>query len=736
MLTIHPEPSWTRSPPPASAFVHRVRLLARLARAWLLVWTQQVRKGRAEKVWGDRQVFLLLGIRLGLEGVNPIYYEARKLLYTFPQSVGIAGGRPSSSYYFVGVQGEGLFYLDPHHSRPAVPLRPFAGEQPSVHRPLSSQGHGHSPWPRGGVRARPLDEPRVRARTQLRARGITEPGAGVPPRGIHDPDFAQGRGQTPMMEGELVVVRPYSRVASSSTSHDGSGSRHGQERHEGAGAARGLMTPVEESYYARAYSAAEMRTFHCERLLRTIFTIQDEDDDDEMGFQSISDPEELEDAATCRLHRTHHGLMPPMAMQSPAPPTPQRHPSLTRTLTTIPIPPHTPPPRAAARHAARSTRRKTPLRPLCLSLARASTSVAPPPAPAGKEKGTVGSAHGSGHSQASSPPLPPPTKKEAVAVPSIGGTHEGLGRPVAGGDMRPGAYMRIAFLGKPTFVAFSTTSASGTRLVAESARERRSGLCGGDSCMVWALQPEGFWRLGGPFFSFLFRDEKGGWGAWIFGEDPLGVWGLCSPALFSRSAAFGALICPRGEKGGWEFWFAFLFAFLRVGLRGSELDTSLAILADNKDAPLPFEQLIMKLNVGLLERMKTVEHFSAWFTKLECAGLRPYYFELNTLDMNNRRAEPTIAYAVIHKQMFPHEQPLRTSFIQRYCRNGAHLASFRKKLMWMNTSSSRHYPLPDTGARMSTTAESPKCAYQSFLANENYRCRAFALLEFKIPDNS
>ncbi|KAJ7917415.1 hypothetical protein B0H13DRAFT_1870288 [Mycena leptocephala] len=54
----------------------------------------------------------------------------------------------SSCYYFVGVQGDGLFYLDPHHSLPAVPLRPFAGEQlfaSSVHRPLSSQGHGHSP---------------------------------------------------------------------------------------------------------------------------------------------------------------------------------------------------------------------------------------------------------------------------------------------------------------------------------------------------------------------------------------------------------------------------------------------------------------------------------------------------------------------------------------------------------------------------------------------------------------
>ncbi|KAJ7224495.1 hypothetical protein GGX14DRAFT_351458 [Mycena pura] len=74
--------------------------------------------------WGDRPVLLLLGLRLGLEGVNPIYYDAIKQLYTFPQSVGIAGGRPSSSYYFVGAQGDGLFYLDPHHSRPALPLYP------------------------------------------------------------------------------------------------------------------------------------------------------------------------------------------------------------------------------------------------------------------------------------------------------------------------------------------------------------------------------------------------------------------------------------------------------------------------------------------------------------------------------------------------------------------------------------------------------------------------------------
>ena len=38
--------------------------------------------------------------------------------------MGIASGRPSSSYYFVGLQADNLFYLDPHHARPAIPLRP------------------------------------------------------------------------------------------------------------------------------------------------------------------------------------------------------------------------------------------------------------------------------------------------------------------------------------------------------------------------------------------------------------------------------------------------------------------------------------------------------------------------------------------------------------------------------------------------------------------------------------
>lgn len=35
---------------------------------------------------------------------------------------GLHRGRPSSSHYFVGVQGQNYFYLDPHTTRPALPL--------------------------------------------------------------------------------------------------------------------------------------------------------------------------------------------------------------------------------------------------------------------------------------------------------------------------------------------------------------------------------------------------------------------------------------------------------------------------------------------------------------------------------------------------------------------------------------------------------------------------------------
>lgn len=66
---------------------------------------------------------LLIGTRLGIDRVTPAYWPSLKAALQLPQAVGIAGGRPSASHYFVGQQGNSFFYLDPHHTRPALPMR-------------------------------------------------------------------------------------------------------------------------------------------------------------------------------------------------------------------------------------------------------------------------------------------------------------------------------------------------------------------------------------------------------------------------------------------------------------------------------------------------------------------------------------------------------------------------------------------------------------------------------------
>lgn len=85
-----------------------------------------------------KPTLVLVGTRLGLDKITPVYWEALKASLKMPQSVGIAGwvynhyeklgrpnsvsGRPSSSHYFIGVQGSYFFYLDPHQTRVALPL--------------------------------------------------------------------------------------------------------------------------------------------------------------------------------------------------------------------------------------------------------------------------------------------------------------------------------------------------------------------------------------------------------------------------------------------------------------------------------------------------------------------------------------------------------------------------------------------------------------------------------------
>ncbi|KAK3881551.1 hypothetical protein Pcinc_014023 [Petrolisthes cinctipes] len=67
-----------------------------------------------------RSVLIMVPVRLGGESLNPIYHPCIYSLFTHDLSVGIIGGRPKHSLYFVGFQEESLIHLDPHLVQDAV----------------------------------------------------------------------------------------------------------------------------------------------------------------------------------------------------------------------------------------------------------------------------------------------------------------------------------------------------------------------------------------------------------------------------------------------------------------------------------------------------------------------------------------------------------------------------------------------------------------------------------------
>ncbi|GAB4858977.1 Cysteine protease atg4 [Ancistrocladus abbreviatus] len=67
-------------------------------------------------------ILLLVPLVLGIDKVNPRYVPLLRATFTFPQSLGILGGKPGVSTYIVGVQDEKAFYLDPHEVQPVVKI--------------------------------------------------------------------------------------------------------------------------------------------------------------------------------------------------------------------------------------------------------------------------------------------------------------------------------------------------------------------------------------------------------------------------------------------------------------------------------------------------------------------------------------------------------------------------------------------------------------------------------------
>lgn len=76
---------------------------------------------------------IVLGIRIGIDRITPVYHAALKATLEMPQSVGIAGGRPSSSHYFIGHQADNFFYLDPHSTRAMLPQNPSMEDANTCH---------------------------------------------------------------------------------------------------------------------------------------------------------------------------------------------------------------------------------------------------------------------------------------------------------------------------------------------------------------------------------------------------------------------------------------------------------------------------------------------------------------------------------------------------------------------------------------------------------------------------
>ncbi|MES1911765.1 MAG: hypothetical protein MHM6MM_004146, partial [Cercozoa sp. M6MM] len=69
---------------------------------------------------------LLIPLRLGLDELNEAHVQDLLTCLQQPQSVGIMGGKPGRSLYFVGYQDTRLVYLDPHTVQSAVdPLHDF-----------------------------------------------------------------------------------------------------------------------------------------------------------------------------------------------------------------------------------------------------------------------------------------------------------------------------------------------------------------------------------------------------------------------------------------------------------------------------------------------------------------------------------------------------------------------------------------------------------------------------------
>ncbi|KAJ6583627.1 hypothetical protein DFH09DRAFT_1360184 [Mycena vulgaris] len=213
------------------------------------------RKGKDGKGWGDRPVLLMLDIRLGLDGVNSVYHAIKPYIRYSILFVPPALRRPRSPtlHFPVFSFSPSRTVLTPFHATLQAGAFSTSTHTTSAPRyfPFVPSPHSHTPRQHPHAHAAQFQVQTHAApgrETYTRGESISPEPELVGRAGSLSPEYgyphehAPGRGQTPMTEDELLW-------GPASTRPPG-----------------GALTPAEEAYFARAYCAAELHTFHCERV--------------------------------------------------------------------------------------------------------------------------------------------------------------------------------------------------------------------------------------------------------------------------------------------------------------------------------------------------------------------------------------------------------------------------------------------------------------------------------------